>query len=112
MVRHPLFPEKDITEGTSRVFVVEKNNENIRGVVIRFQGRLLAYENRCQHLAVTLDEGSERFFSRDGRHLFCQRHGAYYNPLDGKCLRGPCLGAFLNPIEIEVFEGLICVRNG
>ncbi len=75
------------------------------GIVIRFEGRIHAYENRCQHLPLPLDYGDGQFLTPDGRHLICRNHGALYDPATGLCVHGPCLGASLRPLPIRVEEG-------
>ncbi|HVY68943.1 MAG TPA: Rieske 2Fe-2S domain-containing protein, partial [Verrucomicrobiae bacterium] len=74
----------------------------VEGFVARFQGRLVAYENVCRHLSVTLDYDDNRFFTTDGRHFVCQTHGAIYEPASGLCVRGPCEGASLKSLRVEV----------
>jgi len=77
----------------------------IEGFLARFQGELVAYENRCRHLPVSLDFFSGKFFSPDGQHLVCQNHNANYEPLTGLCVRGPCEGESLKALKIEIVEG-------
>jgi nitrite reductase/ring-hydroxylating ferredoxin subunit len=68
----------------------------------RYRGKLVAYENRCRHLPLTLDFHSGHLFSLDGEHFICQNHNAIYEPLTGLCVRGPCEGQSLNTLKIEV----------
>lgn len=77
------------------------------GFVARFEGKLVGYENICRHLPLSLDDGEGKFFSSDGQHFICQTHGALYEPLTGLCVRGPCEGATLKKLEIELDEGVI-----
>jgi nitrite reductase/ring-hydroxylating ferredoxin subunit len=72
-----------------------------------FQGEIRAYENVCRHLPLSLDYGNGRFFTPDGRHFVCQTHGAIYEPLTGECIAGPCVGASLKRLSIEIVEGEI-----
>ena len=73
----------------------------------RHHGRLVAYENLCKHLPLTLDYADNRFFTADGAHLMCRSHGAIYDPANGRCVDGPCNGASLTPIEIEIQDGYV-----
>ena len=79
----------------------------LEGLLVCFKGQLLAYENRCQHLSLPLDYGDNRFFTKDGCHLMCQMHGAVYEPTTGMCVRGPCLGAQLAALPIEIARGKV-----
>lgn len=65
----------------------------------------MAYENVCRHIPITLDYGDGRFFNSERSHFVCQTHGATYEPLTGKCIAGPCVGASLKPLKVEVIGG-------
>jgi nitrite reductase/ring-hydroxylating ferredoxin subunit len=72
------------------------------GFLAWFKGRVVAYENVCRHIPITLDYGDARFFNAEQSHFVCQTHGATYEPLTGKCIAGPCVGASLKRLEVEV----------
>ena len=75
------------------------------GFVASFENEIVAYENLCRHIPLTIDYGDNRFFASDGRHFVCQTHGAIYEPLTGLCVRGPCEGASLHKLKVEVSDG-------
>jgi nitrite reductase/ring-hydroxylating ferredoxin subunit len=77
------------------------------GFVAFFNGQVVAYENVCRHVPITLDYGDSRFFDSHGNHFICQTHGATYEPLTGKCVAGPCTGASLKPLQVEIREDAI-----
>lgn len=77
------------------------------GFVANVGGEFVAYENVCQHLSVTLDYDDNRFFTKDGRYFVCQTHGALYEPASGLCVRGPCEGASLKPLRVEIRDGSV-----
>ncbi len=99
--------ERDIPERGSLKFRFERNGKYIDAFVARFKGALIAFENKCQHLPLSLDYGDNQFFSRDGKHLICQTHGALYEPTSGLCVRGPCEGESLIPLKIEIRNGAV-----
>lgn len=68
-----------------------------------------AYLNQCQHLPITLDGGSRDFLDEHAAHLRCGTHGAIYRLSDGVCTRGPCLGASLTPLALQVEHGMVYV---
>jgi nitrite reductase/ring-hydroxylating ferredoxin subunit len=103
---------RSLEEGQSLKFEFERGGQLLEGVLVCFRGRLLAYENRCQHLPLPLDYGDNRFFTKDGRHLRCQMHGAVYEPTTGVCMRGPCLGARLAALPIEIARGKVWLAKG
>jgi len=97
----------DIAEGATVKFSFVSGGKNMHGFLARFHGKLVAYENRCRHLPVTLDFGSDRFLESEGNHFVCQSHGALYDPLTGLCVRGPCEGESLKPLRIEVEDDAV-----
>ncbi|MDB6027878.1 MAG: Rieske (2Fe-2S) domain protein [Verrucomicrobiales bacterium] len=103
--------ESEVAEGKSVKFRFERKGKYVDGFVARFQGELVAFENKCRHLPLSLDYGDNQFFSRDGKHLICQTHGAIYEPISGLCVRGPCDGESLKPIKIEIRNGAIWLAD-
>ncbi len=97
----------ELSNGRAVKFQVVRKGRNVSAFVAQFQGEIIAYENVCQHLPLPLDYGDKQFFSRDGRHLLCQTHGAIYEPLSGLCVRGPCEGDSLKKIKVEVRDGAV-----
>ena len=92
----------DLEEGEAKSFRIVLGGRYVGGFLIRFEGRLLAYQNKCRHLPISLDYDDARFFDSEKRHLVCQTHGALYRPGDGFCVDGPCRGESLFPIELEI----------
>ena len=79
---------------------------------VRFQDRIHAWVNRCPHQGTELDWDPGQVFSADRRHLVCASHDAHFAPDTGVCVRGPCRGAHLEPIPVEVRDGeLSCART-
>ena len=72
--------------------------------VVRYQGEVHAYVNRCAHLPYELDWIAGKFFDSEGLVLICSVHGANYDPLTGQCVGGPCNHA-LTKIAVEEFDG-------
>jgi nitrite reductase/ring-hydroxylating ferredoxin subunit len=60
-----------------------------------------AYWNVCRHLPLPLDAGSG-MVKIDAHLLVCATHGARYEPGEGLCVSGPCRGALLEPIQLEL----------
>jgi len=67
-------------------------------------GRVAAWLNHCQHFThVRLDEGGGAP-TRDGE-IVCTKHGAMFEAGSGLCTHGPCEGAYLDGLDVEVTEG-------
>ncbi len=100
-----------LADGQAVSFRFVRDGKPVNALVARFQGRVVAYENVCQHLPITLDFADAHFFTRDQRYLICQTHGAIYEPLTGLCVRGPCAGASLKPLKIETAAGWVVLAE-
>jgi nitrite reductase/ring-hydroxylating ferredoxin subunit len=107
MSRQRLANADALSEGEAVKFQFQRDGLSLEGFVIRIGGKIIAYENRCRHLPLSLDYGDGRFFTRDAQHLICQSHGALYEPLTGLCVRGPCEGASLRPLPVREEAGAI-----
>ncbi|MBI2215723.1 MAG: Rieske 2Fe-2S domain-containing protein [Candidatus Rokubacteria bacterium] len=73
----------------------------VEAFVVEWAGRYCAYVNRCPHVGTPLDLWPNEFFSEDGRALVCSTHGAVFDPADGRCLAGPCLGDSLTALDVR-----------
>lgn len=96
--------EKLRAQGSFR-FTFEEEGISREGFLAWFEGEVVAYENVCRHLPLSLDYGDGQFFSADGAHFICQTHGALYEPRTGLCVAGPCPGARLRKLEVTVRDG-------
>lgn len=74
-------------------------------VLVDERGEVRAYVNQCKHLPIPIDSGSREFFDAEGTHLLCGTHGALFRLDDGMCVRGPCRGLPLDPVEVVVEDG-------
>lgn len=95
-----------LEHGQARTFVFEDGGYEGRGFVmmLREEGRdeaLVAYRNRCAHVAFDLDMGTGEFWSAKLGRIYCRTHGACYVPRTGVCDRGPCVGKALEMLEVE-----------
>jgi nitrite reductase/ring-hydroxylating ferredoxin subunit len=96
---------QEVAEGGTLKFPFTRDGRSAEGFLARFQGKLVAYENRCRHHPVHLDFDTGRFFTPAGGHFICQTHNAFYEPLTGLCVRGPCEGESLKRLDIQVIDG-------
>ena len=92
----------ELAEGGTLKFAFDREGISIEGFAVCVHGAVLAYENRCRHLPLALDYGDNRFFTADNRYLICRNHGALFEPSTGYCVQGPCRGASLWPLRVEV----------
>jgi nitrite reductase/ring-hydroxylating ferredoxin subunit len=78
---------------------------------IRHDERVLIYINACPHLGVPLDWAPGAFLATDGSVIVCATHGAEFEITTGRCLRGPCLGDWLESVPFTLEDGMISVSN-
>ena len=100
----------DLEHGMSKKFVLKCGGERIEGMVVNFEGEHVAYVNRCRHVGISLDWVDNQFFTEDGRYLICANHGALYEPATGECVWGPCTGASLYRVPLQIKDGKIFAR--
>jgi nitrite reductase/ring-hydroxylating ferredoxin subunit len=73
--------------------------------VIRWQGKVYGYLNRCGHIPVELDWQHGEFLDYSGQFLICATHGALYDPVSGACRGGRCEGRGLKPWPVVERQG-------
>lgn len=73
-------------------------------MAIRSRQQVFCYINVCPHWGAPLDIVPGRFLDREGRHIICSTHGALFRIDDGRCIKGPCLGAALVPLGCRLDE--------
>ena len=78
---------------------------------IRYNGRVHAFVNRCPHAGTELDWNPGEFFDEGAVYLICSTHGALFEPMNGRCVAGPCRGASLQPLEIGERDGQVYLLN-
>ena len=92
-------------------FEVEYFGESAPAFVVRYQGRVQGYLNRCAHVAMELDWQEGVFFDSDGRDLICSTHGATYEAKTGRCIGGPCSGSPLVKVLVDERDGNVYFKG-
>lgn len=90
-----------VERGDAFVFDVLQWRQKASAFVMRFDGRLVAYLNRCIHVPTEMDWQEGKFLDGDREFIICSIHGATYNPLDGRCVGGPCARGQLTALRVE-----------
>jgi nitrite reductase/ring-hydroxylating ferredoxin subunit len=96
-----------VERGDALVFDVLQYGQPVRAFVLRFEGRLVAYLNRCLHVPTEMDWQPGRFLDSDKRFILCSTHGAAYEPVGGRCVGGPCGRGRLTAVEVVERDGLV-----
>jgi nitrite reductase/ring-hydroxylating ferredoxin subunit len=92
----------ELEHGMSKKFTLSHGQYSVEAMLLNYQGNLYAYRNRCPHIGISLDWLDNQFFTLDGRYLMCANHGATFEPATGECIWGPCVGAGLQRVPIEI----------
>lgn len=90
-----------VERGRGHVFDVRLWGQPARAFALRFDGRVVAYVNRCAHVPAELDWQPGEFLDLDRRWIVCSIHGAVYEPASGHCVAGPCVGKRLIPLRVD-----------
>lgn len=66
--------------------------------------------NYCQHLThIRLDKGDGA--PRRGDEVICTNHGAMFDVASGLCTFGPCEGAYLEGVAVDVADGAVFLTD-
>lgn len=91
---------RDLAESGTRGFAEIGDGHGI--FLVRKGDRVHGYRNRCPHTGAPLEWQPDQFLDLDGSFIQCAMHGALFRIHDGYCLRGPCAGQSLEPVEVRV----------
>ena len=103
----PLGPAGDVPPGAARPYVVGSGMERREVIVVHDAAGLRAFANACPHRGTPLNLMDDDLWAEDGAHLVCRTHGALFRPADGFCIAGPCKGASLVPLAVQVIDGTV-----
>ena len=94
-----------VEKGRAHVFDVLHYREPARAFALRYEGRVVAYLNRCVHVPAEMDWQPGEFLDSSKEFILCATHGAAYEPHTGRCAGGPCGRGRLTSIDIVEREG-------
>jgi len=94
-------------KGKAFVFDVLQWREPARAFALRFDGRVVAYLNRCLHVPTEMDWQPGEFLDSRQEFILCSTHGAAYQPLTGRCVGGPCGRGSLTALRVEERDGQV-----
>jgi len=101
-----LFGSAELAErGNALLFDVRHFREPAHGFVMRFDGKVVAYLNRCVHVPTEIDWQPGEFLDSAREFILCSIHGAAYEPGSGRCVAGPCGRGKLTMLHVEERDG-------
>ncbi len=83
---------------------VESSTGGFSLILLRQGAHVFAYHNECPHAGRRLDWAPGKFLIENGQ-LICAAHGASFFIESGRCYAGPCRGAGLAAVRVEVIDG-------
>ena len=99
----------ELDDGGARVFTFGAGWAALEIVVVRQGDAVRGYVNRCAHLPLPLNIGSQ-VRTADGL-LLCDHHYSAYRFSDGLCVDGACPGARLSAVPLGVVDGLVTIAT-
>jgi nitrite reductase/ring-hydroxylating ferredoxin subunit len=99
----------DLEECGSRGFTVGGGDWPLRGFVVRCGNEVRGYVNHCPHAGHPLDLRPNRFLTPDRALILCASHGALFEKEGGRCLAGPCAGAQLRAVPVELIDDFVLI---
>ena len=94
-------------KGRAHVFDVLHFREPARAFALRFDGRVVAYLNRCAHVPTEMDWQAGEFLDSGREFILCSIHGAAYEPRSGRCAGGPCGRGSLTVLAVQERDGQV-----
>jgi nitrite reductase/ring-hydroxylating ferredoxin subunit len=73
--------------------------------VVRRGSDAFGFHNRCPHAGHELNLRAHEFLTREGDLILCRSHGARFRIEDGFCVLGPCVGAALRSLPVDIVAG-------
>jgi nitrite reductase/ring-hydroxylating ferredoxin subunit len=102
---------EEIPENGSRGFTVGTGDWPLRGFLVRMRDEVRGYVNNCPHAGHPLNLQPHRFLTHDDSLILCNSHGALFEKGTGYCVAGPCAGASLESIAVEVIDGYVLLKE-
>ena len=79
--------------------------------LVRKGDAVYAYRNSCPHTGAPLEWMPHQFLDRDHSFIECALHGALFDIVEGRCLRGPCIGDSLQRLAVSVRDGVVWLAS-
>ena len=100
-----------LAEGLHLKFKIRFEGRDDECLLLRFEGKVYAYINRCVHMPRRLDCEQNSVFDHSGRYLRCSMHGIVYAPETGASLSTMCEGEQLRAVDVYEEDGEIGVAD-
>ncbi len=86
----------------NKAIIKKSEDKYLPGIIIyKNNNSIYIWLNNCPHANLTLDIIEGRVQSKDN-DLLCANHGAKFNPITGKCIKGPCKNSYLKKFPFKI----------
>lgn len=94
----------DVPDDSTLLVTLREGFDETEALLVRLDGEVACWRNYCMHWTdVRLDKGDGA--PTRGGEIVCGKHGATFDRATGECTHGPCEGAFLEEVDVEVRDG-------
>ena len=107
--RHVICRLEEIPDPGARGFSFPGAQVPDEWFLVHWYGKVYAYRNVCPHAGRFLNWKPDAFLTRDLSLIMCSGHGALFDPQDGHCVAGACLGRSLMSLPVQVEGGEVVV---
>ena len=101
-MNEPLCHINDITDPGAKGFELPQPDGTLAFFVVKKQGQIFGYLNKCPHVGVNLEWRPDDFLNIDKSLIQCSVHGAEFVIETGQCIGGPCHGKMLASVKIHL----------
>ena len=108
---HSLCQVDEIDPKTGKEALIQANAGTRYIALFKVNDEVCAYLNSCPHQGRSLNWAPDQFLLGDDGNLVCPHHGACFELSSGECVSGPCEGAALTAMDIEVSEGTVFLKD-
>jgi len=97
----------DIPDPGSKGFEIGEGRKAKSLFVVHRNAEFSAFINSCPHTGASLEWQKDQFLDMDNMFIQCSTHDALFETDTGECVAGPCVGDFLDPVTLEINDGII-----
>lgn len=102
---HYLCKLSELADPSSKSFEIKIGRKKTDIFIIRKEDEVYAYQNICPHAQAPLEWNPDKFLDEQKENIICAMHGAKFNIHNGNCISGPCGGAALTRVAVEIVDG-------
>jgi nitrite reductase/ring-hydroxylating ferredoxin subunit len=106
----PLCKTSEIHDPGSKGFHIKYNGVEKEIFVVHKDAQFFAFLNSCPHTGATLEWVEDQFLDLDKSFIQCSTHDALFEINTGLCINGPCLGDFLQSIQLSIENEFLVVH--